>query len=198
MARQAPSANHLRPRVIKHMQRDFRHGPVEPSRLHLRYLLDSNVLIDADRDYYPIDRVPEFWEWLLHLAEHDLLKVPIEVFEEIKEGKDQLSTWIKEHKAVLLEETELGTDPVRRVVERGYAPDLTEDELEKLGADPFIVGYGVALPEQVTVVTMERSKPNRQRANRHIPDVCAQLGVPCIDTYELLRRLDFRTDWRRP
>ncbi len=29
------------------------------------YLLDANVLIDADRDYYPIDRVPEFWDWIL-------------------------------------------------------------------------------------------------------------------------------------
>lgn len=162
----------------------------------MRYLLDSNVLIDADRDYYPIDRVPEFWEWLLHLAAQDRLKVPVEAFEEIKDGKGRLVEWIKEHKAVVLEETELEAGPVSRVVESGYAPDLTEDELEKLKADPFIVAYGVALPGQVTVVTMERSKPNRQRANRHIPDVCADLQVPCIDTYELLRRLDFRTDWR--
>ena len=163
----------------------------------MRYLLDSNVLIDADRDYYPIDRVPEFWEWLLHLAAQDLLKVPVEAFEEIKDGKGRLVEWIKEHKAVLLEETELEAGPVSRVVEEGYAPDLTEDELEKLKADPFIVAYGVELSGQVTVVTMERSKPRRQRANRHIPDVCADLGIPCIDTYELLRRLDFRTDWRQ-
>ena len=163
----------------------------------MRYLLDSNVLIDADRDYYPIDRVPEFWEWLLHLAAQGLLKVPVEAFEEVKDGKGQLVEWIKEHKAALLEETELEAGPVSRAVEDGYAPDLTENELEKLKADPFIVAYGVALPGQVTVVTMERSKPKRQRANRHIPDVCADLGVPCIDTYELLRRLDFRTDWRQ-
>lgn len=163
----------------------------------MRYLLDSNVLIDADRDYYPIDRFPEFWEWLLHQAAQGLLKVPVEAFEEVKDGKGRLVEWIKEHKAVLLEETELEAGPVSRVVENGYAPDLTEDELEKLKADPFIVAYGVALPGQVTVVTMERSKPKRQRANRHIPDVCADLQVPCIDTYELLRRLDFRTDWRQ-
>ena len=163
----------------------------------MRYLLDSNVLIDADRDYYPIDRVPEFWGWLLHLAAQGLLKVPVEAFEEVKDGKDELAEWIKEHKAVLLEETELEAGPVSRVVEVGYAPDLTEDELEKLKADPFIVAYGVALPGEVTVVTMERSKPKRQRANRHIPDVCDDLGVPCIDTYKLLRRLDFRTDWRQ-
>lgn len=162
----------------------------------MRYLLDSNVLIDADRDYYPMDRVPEFWDWLLHVARQGFLKVPVEAFEEVADGKGELVKWIKEHKAVLLEETLLDADPVRRVVDQGYAPDLTEDELEKLKADPFIVAYGVALPRQVTIVTMERGKPSKQRANRHIPDVCAALGIPCIDTYELLRRLDFRTDWQ--
>ncbi len=163
----------------------------------MRYLLDSNVLIDADRDYYPIDRVPEFWDWLLHMAAQDLLKVPIETFEEVNDGKGQLVDWIKEHKAVLLEETELETGSVSHAIEAGYAPDLTENELESLRADPFLVAYGVALPGEVTVVTMERSKPSRKRANRHIPDVCDDLRVPCIDTYELLRRLDFRTDWQQ-
>ena len=32
------------------------------------YLLDANVLIDANRDYYPIERVPEFWEWLAEMG----------------------------------------------------------------------------------------------------------------------------------
>lgn len=163
----------------------------------MRYLLDSNVLIDADRDYYPIDRVPEFWDWLLHMAAQGLLKMPVEAFDEVKDGKGRLVRWIKHHKAVLLEETELEAGPVSHAVEVGYALDLTEDELEKLGADPFLVAYGIALPGEVTVVTMERSKPSRQRANRHIPDVCDDLKVPCIDTYELLRRLDFRTDWQQ-
>lgn len=29
------------------------------------YLLDANVLIRAHSDYYPIDRIPQFWEWLI-------------------------------------------------------------------------------------------------------------------------------------
>jgi len=35
------------------------------------YLLDACVLIDANRDYYPIARVPEFWEWLLEMGRLD-------------------------------------------------------------------------------------------------------------------------------
>jgi len=36
------------------------------------YLLDANVLIDANRDYYPIARIPEFWEWLVYHGEEGM------------------------------------------------------------------------------------------------------------------------------
>jgi Domain of unknown function (DUF4411) len=48
------------------------------------YLIDANVLITAHNDYYPIDGVPEFWDWLLHQATIDTVKMPLEIYEEIK------------------------------------------------------------------------------------------------------------------
>ncbi len=164
----------------------------------MRYLLDANVLIDAERDYQPLDRVPEFWEWLLHLAEQGRIKVPREVYDEVAQGKDDaLAKWIKANRALLLETSEPDVEAVRHVTTNGYAPDLTEDELETLRADPLLVAYAFVAPRLIAVVTMERSKPRRERANRHLPDVCGDLGVTCIDTFELLRRLDFRTGWRQ-
>lgn len=59
------------------------------------HLLDANVLIDANRDYYALDRVPEFWDWLQYLGQHDLAKLPQEVYEEVKSGTDDLATWVK-------------------------------------------------------------------------------------------------------
>jgi len=59
------------------------------------YLLDANVLIDANRDYYLINRVPEFWEWLIHMGGLGRVKIPIEVYKEITNGKDELSQWAK-------------------------------------------------------------------------------------------------------
>lgn len=60
------------------------------------YLLDANVLIDANRDYYATDRVPEFWDWLVHHGQADSVKMPIEIYEEIKDGNDQLALWTKD------------------------------------------------------------------------------------------------------
>ena len=47
------------------------------------YLLDSNVLIRAHADYYPIERIPQFWDWLHLKAKEDVLKMPLEILNEI-------------------------------------------------------------------------------------------------------------------
>ena len=52
------------------------------------YLLDANALIDANRDYYPIDRVPEFWDWLVAKGERGQVKIPLEIYEEVTDGND--------------------------------------------------------------------------------------------------------------
>jgi hypothetical protein len=162
------------------------------------YLLDANVLITAHNSYYPIDRVPEFWGWLAHVCSEEHAKVPIELYEEITDGNDALADWARDgdnRSALLLDEV-VDVALVSRVVEEGYAPDLTDDEVEKIGRDPFLISYALAFLDQRCIVTTEVSKPKRVRANRHIPDVCASMGVQCIDSFQLLRALDFRTSWQ--
>lgn len=162
------------------------------------YLLDANVLIDANRDYYPVKRVPEFWEWLENEGAQGRVKVPLEVYEEIRAGTDELATWAKGggvKEALLLDEE---ADPaiVARVIDEGYASDLTDDEVEKVGRDPFLAAYALMARGGRCIVTTEASKPKRQRANRHIPDVCRDFGIPSCNTFELLRVLDFSTGWK--
>ncbi|MFQ5673075.1 MAG: DUF4411 family protein, partial [Nitrospinales bacterium] len=63
------------------------------------------------------------------------------------------------------------------------------------GCDSFLIAYALASKKGRCVVTTEVSKPNRQRANRHVPDVCDELGVAWCDTFEFLRALNFSTNW---
>lgn len=162
----------------------------------MRYLLDANVLIDADRDYYPLDRVPEFWAWLLHQADLGVLAMPPEMHGEVVAGKGELVNWLKEHRDAMVLGNEADATVVRRVLAQGYAPNLTEDEVEKIGNDPLIVAYALAIKSGATVVTTEVSKPSAQRGNRRLPDVCAVLSVRCINTFRLVQELNFRTDWQ--
>ena len=162
------------------------------------YLLDANVLIDANRDYYPIERVPQFWGWLLEMAGLGRVKMPQEIFEEITTPRpcpdrpDALVEWLISHQDVLVLKEMVDVELVGRVTYDGYADDLTDDEIEKIGRDPFLIAYALASPEQRCVVTNEHSRPSRTRANRHVPDVCHDLGVPCFNTFEFIRALDFR------
>jgi len=164
------------------------------------YLLDANVLITANSLYYPLDQVPEFWTWVSNQATSDRIKIPREIMEEIKAGrkdKDPLLEWIctPEIEAVLLLNETVDATLVQQVVSAGYAPDLRDDEVEKIGRDPFLIAYALVSPAERTVVTTEVSRPSTLRANRRIPDVCQAVGALCCGPFALNKALGFRTAW---
>jgi hypothetical protein len=53
----------------------------------LLYLFDANVLITAKNAYYPIDQIPEYWEWIQFQGSAGNIKLPLEIMEEILAGK---------------------------------------------------------------------------------------------------------------
>lgn len=157
------------------------------------YLLDTNVFIRADGDYYPLDRIPGFWEWLKQTAESGHIKTPHEIYDEVAKSKDQLGNWLKKtdvREAIILNEQANAADIIK-VIKEGYAADLNEVELEAIGRDPFLVAAALGDKDRV-VVTREVSRPSKQRQNRKVPDVCATFNIECITDFELWRRLNFR------
>jgi hypothetical protein len=86
---------------------------------------------------------------------------------------------------------------VNKVVTEGYAPDLTDVELEEIGRDPFLIAYALAQPSDRCVVTVEVSAPGKQRQNRRVPDVCSTFGVLCLNPFQVYRSLGFSTAWKK-
>ena len=158
------------------------------------------MLIDANRDYYPIERVPEFWDWLAEMGKAGLAKVPEEIYEEVvlplPSRPDALVDWLKLHQDTMVLDEQVNEGLVAHVIEVGYAHDLTDEEIEKIGRDPFLIAYALAYISDRCIVTTEHSKPSRTRANRHVPDVSDYFDVSWTDTFGLIRVLDFRTSWR--
>ncbi len=169
------------------------------------YLLDANTLIDAKRDYYPISRVPEFWDWLIFQGQQGKIKIPIEVYEEFSDSKDKdgnkdsLASWSEqaEVKNSLLFEEEAEQDLVARITYGGYLANPTDDELKKIGRDPFLISYALKDIEHRCIVTTESSKPSRLGANRHIPDVCKDFNIRCINNFQMIREMNFSTSWEK-
>ena len=119
--------------------------------------------------------------------------------EEILAGKidDPLLLWIKDasnQQALLLEEN-IDPDLVNTVVESGYGEGLTDDQIEELGRDPFLIAYGL-FGQGRCIVTAEVSAPSKKRQNRRIPDVCADFRVECCTPFKVNRELGFKTGWK--
>ena len=129
------------------------------------YILDANVLIDANRDYYPIARVPEFWEWLAEMGEQGRVKVPEEIYEEVvlpsPTRPDPLVQWLKLHADILVLKEAVQEDLVSRVTEEGYAKDLSDVEIEKIGRDPFLLAHTLVDVIGRCIVTTEHRRPSR-------------------------------------
>ena len=171
------------------------------------YLLDANVLITAHDDYYPIDRIPQFWEWIVVHAKHGQIKMPFEMLAEVKAGQpkrdvenqdDELLRWLRtdEHEKDLLLNANADYIAVNRVFKEGYElPQPSLDELNKVRKDPLLIAYALARHNSV-IVTLEAKQENAtdamKRHRRKIPFVCRKLGIRCIDTFDLIRELDFR------
>ncbi len=137
------------------------------------YLLDANVLIRADGDYYPLDRIPGFWSWLLEMAEAGRVKTPPKIYDEVAKSANQLGQWLRRpevHKAIVLAEPTSGA-AVAQVITEGYAPDLNDTEIESLGRDPFLVAAALGGFERIAV-SREVSARSKRRHNRKVPDVC--------------------------
>ena len=98
-------------------------------------------LLDANRNFYNLERVKEFWEWLVFNGSEGRVKIPIEQYDEITDGTDELAIWAKDNsiKDELLLKDDVDEILVRRVTDQGYAPDLCDVAIEKLGREPCLI-----------------------------------------------------------
>jgi hypothetical protein len=138
--------------------------------------LDSNFLIDAKNLHFPLDRKPEFWNWLLLLGKNGVLKIPEAVHQEMARGNDELASWVDTHQNIFHCRTEECIFFLPQAL-AGYG-DPTEADLEFLKADPYVVAHAMAVGG--SVVTGEKPKDTAVIKNKKIPTVCEGLRVPCL------------------
>lgn len=135
------------------------------------------------------------------MAEQGYVKMPIEIFEEVKDGpkeKDLLFDWLQEevNKKALILPGDADPSLVQKVITFGYADDLNDDEVERLGRDPFLIAHAMVDVGRC-VVTAESSQPKKQRHNKKVPNVCDALNVVWCDPYAFVRKLGFSTNWKK-
>ncbi len=159
------------------------------------YLLDANVLIRADADFYPPDRIPQFWDWLIEKGNGNKVKIPHEIYKEITDGNGALPDWLMDRdvKAALLLDEEPDTALVQQVLDDGYQaqdPAFNEIESRKIGKDAFLVAYALAEDGRV-VVTREVSRRTQRLGSSKLPDDCKDCNVRWTTDYKMYELLNF-------
>jgi predicted nucleic acid-binding protein len=155
-----------------------------------KFLLDTNVLINAHRSYYAFDICPGFWEAVK--AGHAAGRVfsTQRVLTELKRGGDVLQDWV---------ETELPDgfflDDSSADVISEYAPmmqwvqarDFHTPAKMKFATDAD--GWLVATAKQTGYTLVTHEARSDAKARVPMPNVCDQFGVRYCNTFEMLRAM---------
>ena len=153
-----------------------------------RYLLDTNIFIEAKNHYYGFDFCPAFWEWLIMQNKVGKVSSIEEVNEELHGRVDALSKWADLQGPEFFRPTGKEEKVMEDMAER--ISDWTKGNYTKEGYEVFFesTDYWLvahALAHDFTIVTRERLI--KSPVQIQIPNVCDALGVPNVDPFEMLR-----------
>ena len=152
-----------------------------------RFLLDTNIFIQAKNLHYGFDFCPAFWEWLIARNVTGRVASIDKVGDELQAGGDDLSDWATARgRAFFLPPDDPVVPALGRVstwaTSQTYEAAAIATFLQI--ADYWLVAH--ALAHGFVVVTHE--VPSDSTRKIKIPNACIGLGLSCISPYEMLRR----------
>jgi uncharacterized protein DUF4411 len=170
---------------------------------NVTYVLDSNIFIEAKQRYYAFDVCPGFWDALVWQHGQGRIVSVDRVKTELEEFADELSVWVT---GTMPEGCFFDTDmdvvtdayaeAIAWVMGQAQFTDAAKAEFaDAENADAWVIAFAKAM--DATVVTHEKPNPHVQR-KVPIPNVCDALGVPYVDTFEMLRQLTTQFSWHAP
>ncbi len=161
--------------------------------LNSRYLIDSNVFIQAKNFHYRFGFCQGFWEWLTEAHQAGLVFSIDKVRKELNNGKkdDPVRNWIDELPDTFFIDDITDSDVIKHyskimnwvATDTHYTPQAKAEFANADVADAFLVAAAKA--GNFTIVTHEISNPNRK--NRvMLPDAAKSFNVSSIMIYDLL------------
>ena len=152
----------------------------------MKYLLDTNVLIEAKNGFYAFDLCPGFWEWIR--SYQDMRSIQM-VKDEILEGNDVLSKWVDDKLSddYFLLEDEAIQKQYGNVA--NYVYSLPEFDIPKKDvflekADGWLIA--AAIHYRATIVTHENYDPNCKKKIL-LPVIAKHFNISCVKIFNVLR-----------
>jgi hypothetical protein len=158
----------------------------------MRYLFDSDVLINSARLHYHPNYCQAFWDWVTAGYRAGIFYSIDKVKDELLDGdEDPLHAWANapaltgffqpSNQALPLwgKLTKFATDPVRAYKESAKSKFLNADK-----ADAWLIAHA-AHQKDFTIITNETSAPDSKREIK-LPDASAWLSVPTTRIHPVL------------
>lgn len=164
--------------------------------MEYKYLIDTNILITAYRQTYPMDIFPSFWEQLIEKGSSKVIVLD-KVYDEIIEdynGEDELKTWVLDNKNNFCNIVSSDEDIILE-----YKKIANEIQKSKRYKDPAKHEYfdvadswicAAAKAKDLVIVTNEVSSNAQNRVK--IPDVCEKFNIKYINSIKFIRELGMR------
>lgn len=150
------------------------------------YAVDTNVFMDWQARYYPTDVFASISQRIDTLiTDHRFLSPELAGEELGVVGTAELSAWADARPDIWVPTGDL---LAAAVAIQGRFPGLRDPKAEFEEADSYVVA--LAQLRDGIVVTQETSAAEKRNPKRthFIPDVCRELGLPCISFLGLMRR----------
>lgn len=150
----------------------------------MKYLIDSDVFIQAKNRHYSFEICPGFWAWIEQAHSAGDVHCVARVGKELRDGNDRLAEWAKEQSALFVPTDEPTVEALREVStwanESHYEPPAVAEFLG--AADSELVARARA--HELTVVTHEIPSDSKRKIK--IPNACKQFGVAYCDPFVML------------
>ena len=146
--------------------------------------------MDWQGRFYPTDVFVDLVNRLEVLIADGRLLAPALVREEVKKvGTTELAEWVGSHEEMFIPTVEVLA--ATQAIQNQFT-GLRDPAAEYEEADAYVIA--LAQMRNGIVVTGETSAAEKRKPKRshYIPDVCRELGIPCISFLGLMRREGWR------
>lgn len=150
------------------------------------YSVDTSTLMDWHDRYYPTDIFPGLVSLVDTLIAEGRLCCAEFVKEEVEAmGSAGLKAWAQSNKHIF-EQTGVHLGEALQIL--GRFPGLSDPKAQHDEADAYVIATAVLRTGVVVTQETEASQKKSPKRTHFIPDVCRDLGIPCINLLGLMRR----------
>lgn len=150
------------------------------------YSVDSSSFMDWQARFYPTDVFVALEKHIIGLIDQGRILAPAIVHDEIKAvGTDDLKKWAAANSGIFVPTGVVLADA--QAIQNQFV-GLRDPKAEYEEADAYVIA--LARQKGGIVVTQETAASEKKNPKRshYIPDVCRELGIPCISFLGLMRR----------